>query len=75
MREVSERIREVEARIQQARQAAPKGAGAAMDLGNWKEMDAIWATYFTQEPKPARATVRAELVAPWLFEMQATAYI
>lgn len=45
------------------------------DLSTWAEMDAIWATYFTHEPKPARATVRAELVAPWLFEMQATAYL
>src|SRR4051812_17170855 len=45
------------------------------DLANWREYDAIWATHFTRDPKPARATVRAELVQPWLFEMQATAYI
>jgi enamine deaminase RidA (YjgF/YER057c/UK114 family) len=38
-------------------------------------MNAIYVTYFTHEPKPVRATVESGLLPPYMFEIQAIAYV
>jgi 2-iminobutanoate/2-iminopropanoate deaminase len=45
------------------------------DWANWERMNRIYVTYFTREPKPARATVESGLLPPYLFEIQAVAYV
>ena len=45
------------------------------DIARWAEMNEIYNTYFTSDPKPARATVQAGLVAPHMFEIQAIARV
>ena len=45
------------------------------DWANWEAMNAIYVTYFTHEPKPVRATVEAGLLPPYMFEIQAIAYV
>ena len=45
------------------------------DWANWEAMNAIYVTYFTHEPKPVRATVEAGLIPPYMFEIQAIAYV
>jgi len=45
------------------------------DWANWEAMNEIYATYFTHDPKPVRATVEAGLLPPYMFEIQATAYV
>jgi enamine deaminase RidA (YjgF/YER057c/UK114 family) len=45
------------------------------DWANWETMNEIYVTYFTREPKPVRATVEAGLLPPYMFEIQATAYV
>ena len=45
------------------------------DWANWEAMNAIYVTYFTHEPKPVRATVEAGLIPPYMFEIQAVAYV
>jgi 2-iminobutanoate/2-iminopropanoate deaminase len=44
------------------------------DIGRWAEMNEIYNSYFTSDPKPARATVQAGLVPPHMFEIQAIAH-
>jgi 2-iminobutanoate/2-iminopropanoate deaminase len=45
------------------------------DWRNWETMNAIYVTYFTHEPKPVRATVESGLLPPYMFEIQAIAYV
>src|SRR5205823_5267197 len=45
------------------------------DWSRWEEMNAIYVTYFSGEPKPVRATVEAGLLPPYMFEIQAVAYV
>jgi len=45
------------------------------DWANWEAMNAIYVTYSTPEPKPVRATVEAGLIPPYMFEIQAVAYV
>ena len=45
------------------------------DWANWEAMNAIYATYFTHPPMPVRATVEAGLIPPYMFEIQAVAYV
>jgi 2-iminobutanoate/2-iminopropanoate deaminase len=45
------------------------------DWANWPAMNDIYVTYFTHDPKPVRATVEAGLLPPYMFEIQATAYV
>lgn len=45
------------------------------DWANWAAMNAIYATYFTRQPMPVRATVEAGLIPPYMFEIQATASV
>ncbi|HEY7139805.1 MAG TPA: RidA family protein [Methylomirabilota bacterium] len=45
------------------------------DWANWEALNAIYVTYFPRDPKPVRATVEAGLIPPYMFEIQATAYV
>jgi 2-iminobutanoate/2-iminopropanoate deaminase len=45
------------------------------DIGTWARMNEIYATYFSAEPKPARATVESGLIPPYQFEISAIAYV
>jgi 2-iminobutanoate/2-iminopropanoate deaminase len=45
------------------------------DIARWGEMNEIYNSYFTSDPKPARATVQAGLVPPHMFEIQAIAHV
>jgi|GEM_PF-1185119 2-iminobutanoate/2-iminopropanoate deaminase len=45
------------------------------DISLWGRMNEIYLTYFSTDPKPARATVQAGLVPPYMFEIQAIAYV
>jgi 2-iminobutanoate/2-iminopropanoate deaminase len=45
------------------------------DWANWPAMNEIYRTYFTREPMPVRATVEAGLLPPYMFEIQAVAYV
>ena len=45
------------------------------DWSNWEEMNAIYRTYFTRDPKPVRATVESGLLPPYMFEIQAIGYV
>jgi 2-iminobutanoate/2-iminopropanoate deaminase len=45
------------------------------DWANWEAMNAIYVTYFTHEPMPVRATVESGLLPPYMFEIQAVAYV
>ncbi len=45
------------------------------DWRNWEAMNAIYGTYFTRQPMPVRATVEAGLLPPYMFEIQAVAYV
>jgi len=44
-------------------------------LDDWEAMNEIYVTYFTHDPKPVRATVESGLLPPYMFEIQATAYV
>lgn len=44
------------------------------DLNDFTAMNEVYATFFPQEPKPARATVRAELLFGMKVEIQGIAY-
>ncbi|MEG2358832.1 RidA family protein [Acinetobacter sp.] len=44
------------------------------NLADFKTVNAIWAEWLKDSPKPARATIQAELVNPdWLIEIAVTA--
>jgi enamine deaminase RidA (YjgF/YER057c/UK114 family) len=45
------------------------------DWANWEAMNEINVTYFTHDPKPVRATVESGLLPPYMFEIQAIAYV
>ncbi|MGE8541223.1 MAG: RidA family protein [Acinetobacter sp.] len=44
------------------------------NLADFKTVNALWAEWLKDSPKPARATIKAELVNPdWLIEIAVTA--
>jgi len=45
------------------------------DWSNWERLNAIYATYFTRDPKPVRATVETGLLPPYMFEVMAMGYV